>query len=88
MKMVRVDDICNLCTLYFHGECTIGDIEDCECLVRSKIVDAEPVKHGYWLAIGMRFAGAKLSHYCSICGGHGQDTMQYCPNCGAKMDGE
>lgn len=50
-------------------------------------IEAEPVKHGYWLVIGMRFAGAKLSHYCSICGGHGWDTMQRCPHCGAFMDG-
>ena len=43
-------------------------------------------KHGYWKTIGMRPVGTHLTHYCSICGGHGDNEMDYCPNCGAKMD--
>ena len=43
-------------------------------------------KHGWWKIIGMRPAGTHLTHYCSICGGHGDNEMDYCPNCGAKMD--
>lgn len=44
------------------------------------------VKHGRWKIIGMRPVGTHLTHYCSICGGHGDNEMNYCPNCGAKMD--
>ena len=43
-------------------------------------------KHGRWKIIGMRPVGTHLTHYCSICGGHGDNEMDYCPNCGAKMD--
>lgn len=91
MKMVRVDDICNLCTFYFHGECTI---EDCECLVKSiEIVDAEPVKHGQWkFKNNGRYGQTRC--YCTACGKHSgiggirENQMKpYCPNCGAKMDG-
>lgn len=49
-------------------------------------VDAVPVVHGYW---DDSFDG--ITPYCSVC--HmSQRTMNrtpnYCPNCGAKMDGE
>lgn len=43
-------------------------------------VDAEPVVHGEW----------KWSHggQCSECGFHNSNfDYNYCPNCGAKMDG-
>lgn len=43
-------------------------------------------KHGRWKIIGMRPVGTHLTHYCSICGGHGDNEMDYCPHCGAKMD--
>ena len=46
------------------------------------------VKHGRWKIIGMRPVGTHLTHYCSICGGHGDNEMDYCPNCGAKMESE
>lgn len=54
-------------------------------------VDAEPVKHGQWIykgAIG-RFPVCE----CSVCGNAENadwavlgDNVNYCPNCGAKMD--
>lgn len=89
MKLVRVDDICNLCTFYFHGECMIEDIEDCECLVRSmEIVDAEPVKHGRW------FKGIDGVYHCTRCGleplcwDDGTEALsRHCPHCGTLMDG-
>ena len=59
--------------------------------------DVAPVKHGHWYNRGGRFR-------CSVCdnkallkdiGGTGgwsheyeQQKSPYCPNCGAKMDGE
>jgi len=47
-----------------------------------------PVVHGKWIVIGMRPCGTKLTHYCSICGGHGNDEINFCHNCGAKMTEE
>lgn len=58
-------------------------------------VDAEPVRHG-------KFVGTEYDGYadgypvyyeweCSQCGCVFEDeepTYKYCPNCGAKMDGE
>jgi len=50
-------------------------------------VDAELVRHGYWIfnpkdAIEMMFTLPK----CSECGAESADGGNYCPNCGAKMD--
>ena len=51
-------------------------------------IDAVPVKHGKWEVKGQDV-------YCSVCGKesaytwHGSSKFSsYCPNCGAKMDGE
>ena len=79
--------------------CTI--IDQCECPTLKEVVETLAYykdleeqgrlieqKHGQWKIIGMRPVGTHLTHYCSICGGHGDNEMDYCPNCGAKMDEE
>lgn len=49
--------------------------------------DAVPVVHGRWL-------DNEDYMFCSICGiqwnycDNDTETFNYCPNCGAKMDGE
>lgn len=49
------------------------------------IVDVAPVRHGQWID-----SLARITPYCSACG-HSHRclirTPNYCPNCGAKMDG-
>lgn len=55
-------------------------------------VEAAPVVHGRWIPIkGKWFAYFQ----CSVCGekisylsDDGKALTNYCPNCGAKMDGE
>ena len=53
------------------------------------IVDVSPVRHGRWVEQEKYDFGTMYD--CSICGncildnGH---SWNYCPNCGAKMDGE
>ena len=48
--------------------------------------DVAPVRHGRW-----NDSLARITPYCSACG-HSHRclirTPNYCPNCGAKMDGE
>ena len=45
------------------------------------------VVHGRWEDVALRFT--QVREKCSVCGGivyaHG---FNYCPNCGARMDGE
>lgn len=55
--------------------------------------DVVEVRHGRWIWGAQDFECGK-SHECSVCGGFidyyhgGADDYNYCPNCGAKMDGE
>lgn len=47
--------------------------------------DVAPVRHGKWIDITDSHIGT-----CSLCGDRWSsvDMMNYCPNCGARMDGE
>lgn len=51
--------------------------------------DVAPVVHGYWIDNGAN--GYKWAFICSRCGyvdGHPfDDRHNFCPSCGAKMDG-
>ena len=53
--------------------------------------DVAPVRHGRWVSVPH-----KLARVCSVCNRDepykfadiDADVYDYCPNCGAKMDGE
>jgi hypothetical protein len=51
-------------------------------------IEAQPVRHGKWIG----YAGT-IGNECSVCGKwidvlQGTAEMNYCPNCGARMDEE
>lgn len=46
--------------------------------------EADTVKHGVWVAIN----GYHDAHKCSVCETWADDWTNYCPYCGAKMDGD
>ena len=49
-------------------------------------VDAVEVVHGRWIGNGIP---ESVLRGCSVCGFTcGAPTFNYCPNCGAKMDGD
>ena len=58
-------------------------------------VDAEPVQHGRWEIVIVSTSNpyeSEIEEKCSLCGRfvqrYGtQPQDNYCPNCGAKMDG-
>ena len=60
---------------------SVEDIK--EWLDEQPTIDSVPVVHGRWIPVYSEIA------VCSICG-HvtGGLLTNYCPNCGAKMDGE
>ena len=55
-------------------------------------IEAEPVRHGRWVASDPDDHGC-VKHICSECGKYrlymwsDYVNCDYCPNCGAKMDG-
>lgn len=54
--------------------------------------DVAPVRHGKWIEMRADYEGGDgslMSTYCSECGRDmGIGKANYCPNCGAHMDGE
>lgn len=61
---------------------------DCVCeleLLRDYIEESEPVKHGRW-----EINCDGYYPYCSNCKNEpqGREMTLYCPNCGARMDGD
>lgn len=48
--------------------------------------DVAPVVHGRWVPFHSEAAGD--IQYCSACEIGFDAKMDYCPNCGAKMDGD
>ena len=48
-----------------------------------------PVKHGHWINIDAKFENMYVAHQCSICKSEFLgDASNFCPRCGAKIDGE
>ncbi len=62
---------------------------DANDIMRFPTVDAEPVRHGRWLDICK--TDARLRE-CSVCHNwqvhYEKYIPKYCPECGAKMDGD
>lgn len=52
----------------------------------AETIDAEPVRHGRW--IKMTESPEWDQKRCSACGDISCCQRNYCPNCGAKMDGD
>lgn len=71
----------------------IPDIDE-RCSSFKNKADVVEVKHGYW---ELKPSGhySHVGSFCSVCGkksgigGNRENQLKpYCPNCGAKMDGE
>ena len=82
---------CDNCSDY--GRCRYPCVSY-DLIVHAPAIDVEPVRHGRW--IGLEYDGYADGcpvydlWECSECGHEhkGEDTPNYCPNCGAKMDGD
>ena len=49
--------------------------------------DVAPVRHGRWVKRGSRWQCTNCKVLMSIDGTPKENLLNYCPNCGAKMDG-
>lgn len=85
--------ICDFCNqLYSDEPC---EPADCDWLrMLEEDADVAPVMHGHWV---VRFDGPykRRRCYCSHCGKHNgvggiaqNQEKPYCPNCGARIDGD
>lgn len=67
-----------------HDEYTKGLYHGCDyditLIDEQPTVDAVEVVHGDWLGVGNMYM-------CTVCDEQAYVSTNYCPNCGAKMDG-
>ena len=54
-------------------------------LKSSLTIEAEPVRHGYWMC-GDYYDIGDVCSECDWDSGMVNPTLRYCPNCGTKMD--
>lgn len=66
-----------------------SDTEDALCRLDAE--DVAPVRHGKWIYHMDDLYPEESTMECSVCGDFifiRGESDNYCPNCGAKMDGE
>lgn len=57
-----------------------------QVIAEADTVDAVEVVHGQWDAV-FEYEDFQYAH-CSVCKKRSEYMTKFCPNCGAKMDGE
>lgn len=72
---------CDGCTDIDCGECIQELIDDAEP------EDAQPVRHGRWKLVGADSRLRGGTWICTACNTCQPYVSDYCPHCGAKMDG-
>ena len=81
MRLIDADEVVRL--IQARYECP----EICKREIDA-IKTVDPVKHGHWIEDnGPQYYGY-TGQKCSICGGESDERGNYCPSCGARMDGE
>ena len=79
-----------------YGETLLDPIKFADMVEDAPTVDAVPVVHGRWISLSTLWGEKSI---CSVCGrdlyvnepGNGLpniEDLHYCPNCGAKIDGD
>ena len=80
MKICKHNDGLGRCGI--SGEyCVEGP---CHC---EELIEYEPVRHGRWVC-GDYYDIGDVCSECDWDSGVVNPTLRYCPNCGAKMDGD
>lgn len=87
LAQLRAMESYNASPMYRRG------YDDCvEAILKAPAADVAPVVHGRWDESKEHFYlnnGCKewINFYCSECDAPNNSPTDYCPNCGAKMDG-
>lgn len=87
MKKLGMAQECEKCPNRMIIFCGLSPelMEVCDQIADAPTID--PVKHGEWIEV--EYNDGTVRTECSVCGyGRGLPPVRnYCPNCGARMDG-
>ena len=81
----EADKECNIGFSSYYLDFVFKWLEE-EFEIVDKVEDVAPVVHGEWIPFHSEAAGD--IQYCSACDVGCTWKPNYCPNCGARMDGE
>ena len=56
-------------------------------LMDAPTIEAEPIRHGHWIDHTYKYRYPVGRYECSMCGAAHDMEWDYCPTCGAHMDG-
>lgn len=84
--MSKYIDIENFCENFCHCNNEYCDKPSCPIL-NAPTADVAEVKHGKWIVDSAHGAIACSACGCINLGYNGRPKPNYCPNCGARMDG-
>lgn len=100
MKLIDADELEKVWTIASPEPYSTDAAEVLDSIRGAPTVDAVPVVHGRWESVKNPKWPAYSHDKCSICGWQntrnalcyeegrrGWHSLNYCPNCGAKMDG-
>lgn len=83
--------VCGYCNEVCSEEpCEPRDCDWMAFIDKEPAADVVEVRHGQWESTGALVGLMNFEYFyrCTACGRRGGDTKtNYCPNCGAKMDG-
>lgn len=97
LKETIVDVLTDIKHIIGIYDTLFDSVNNTVCKVIDNAPDIDPVNHGVWNAvpnkilIGGHVAKQGIACECSVChraSGQWNPTMKYCPNCGARMDGD
>ena len=80
MRLINADTLKEECIDVLVGGGNYESAVLLEDITNAPTIEAEPVKHGEWET-------RKGIEYCSECNKSMMWQSNFCPNCGAKMDG-
>ena len=60
----------------------------CKRVQKAPTIDAVEVVHGRWVFENNPYMRDSWLYRCTACDARSGDNSPYCPNCGAKMDGD
>ena len=84
IEKLKVRNTSNASTIFD----VLGVLDDVEKIIKAAPIN-DPIKHGHWINIDAKFENMYVAHQCSICKSEFLgDASNFCPRCGAKMDGE